>query len=138
MAVLHHFPYVTKGAFRREYDALRFENSQDHFSAWCEGRTGYPIVDAAMRQINQSGYMHNRLRMIVASLRFDPDGRFFRLYLPELARVPNQFLHEPWTMSEDVQRSAGCAIGRNYPAPIVDHAFARKKTLALYGAVKRR
>ena len=64
--VLHNFPHVTKGAFRPEYDALKWSDDQKHFAAWCEGKTGYPIVDAAMRCLNATGSMHNRLRMIVA------------------------------------------------------------------------
>jgi deoxyribodipyrimidine photo-lyase len=65
--ILYHFPHATERAFRPEYDAIQWENNTDLFRAWCEGKTGYPIIDAAMRQINQTGYMHNRLRMIVAS-----------------------------------------------------------------------
>jgi len=64
--VLHNFPHVTKGAFRAEYDALPWSGERDHFQAWCEGMTGYPMVDAAMRCLNRTGWMHNRLRMIVA------------------------------------------------------------------------
>jgi len=64
--VLHNFPHVTKGAFRPEYDQLQWSDDQAHFTAWCAGRTGYPIVDAAMRCLNATGTMHNRLRMIVA------------------------------------------------------------------------
>ncbi len=64
--VLHNFPHVTKGAFRPEYDKLQWSDNEEHFKAWCEGRTGYPIVDAAMRCLNATGTMHNRLRMIVA------------------------------------------------------------------------
>lgn len=66
MQVLHNFPHVTKGAFRPEYDQLKWSENQEHFAAWCEGRTGFPIVDAAMRCLNATGTMHNRLRMIVA------------------------------------------------------------------------
>ncbi|MBL8311994.1 MAG: deoxyribodipyrimidine photo-lyase [Burkholderiales bacterium] len=65
--ILHHNPHVVTRSFKPEYDAIRWQNDAAQFSAWCEGRTGYPIVDAAMRQLNQTGYMHNRLRMIVAS-----------------------------------------------------------------------
>ena len=64
--VLHNFPHVTKGAFRPEYDRLAWSENREHFAAWCEGRTGFPIVDAAMRCLNATGTMHNRLRMIVA------------------------------------------------------------------------
>jgi deoxyribodipyrimidine photo-lyase len=64
--VLHNFPHVTKGAFRPEYDQLKWSDNDAHFQAWCAGQTGYPIVDAAMRCLNATGTMHNRLRMIVA------------------------------------------------------------------------
>jgi deoxyribodipyrimidine photo-lyase len=66
LQVLHNFPHVTKGAFRPEYDRLQWSENREHFAAWCEGRTGYPMVDAAMRCLNTNGTMHNRLRMIVA------------------------------------------------------------------------
>lgn len=65
--LLWHFPHAAESSFKEEYRELAYPNNQDWFDAWCEGRTGYPIVDAAMRQLNSSGYMHNRLRMIVAS-----------------------------------------------------------------------
>ena len=65
--ILWHRPDVVEHAFKPEYDALPFPNNRELFAAWCEGRTGYPIVDAGIRQLNQTGYMHNRLRMITAS-----------------------------------------------------------------------
>jgi deoxyribodipyrimidine photo-lyase len=68
--VLHHHPHVVGASFKPEYDAIQWEHGKHAdtlFTAWCEGRTGYPLVDAAMAQINQTGYMHNRLRMVVAS-----------------------------------------------------------------------
>jgi deoxyribodipyrimidine photo-lyase len=192
--ILYHHPHVVERAFRVECDALRFENRGEWFAAWCEGRTGYPLVDAAMRQINRTGYMHNRLRMLVASFlvkdllvdwrwgeryfaehlndfdlaannggwqwaastgcdaqpyfrifnpvtqseRFDPRGRFIRLYLPELARVPDRNIHAPWTMSPAEQSALGVVIGRDYPVPIVDHAQQRKKALALYARVREK
>lgn len=64
--VLWHYPHAATGCFRPEYDKLAWENNETYFAAWCAGRTGFPIVDAAMRQLNQTGWMHNRLRMIVA------------------------------------------------------------------------
>jgi deoxyribodipyrimidine photo-lyase len=190
--ILAHHPHVVGHAFRREYDAMQFENDPEKFDAWREGRTGYPLVDAAMRQINQTGYMHNRLRMIVASFlvkdlhcdwrlgekyfadhlndydlaannggwqwaastgcdaqpyfrifnpvtqsqRFDAAGKFIRRYVPELERVPDKAIHAPWTMGALEQQAAGCVIGRDYPAPVVDHDRARKVTLERYGKVK--
>ena len=66
--ILWHFPHVGRGqAFRKEYDAINWRNDEKEFAAWMEGRTGYPIVDAGMRELNETGYMHNRVRMIVAS-----------------------------------------------------------------------
>jgi len=66
--ILHHNPEVANGAsYNPKFSALTFPNHQAHFDAWCAGKTGYPLIDAAMRQINQTGYMHNRLRMVVAS-----------------------------------------------------------------------
>jgi deoxyribodipyrimidine photo-lyase len=190
IAVLHHFPHVTQHAFKREYDALRFPNSKAYFAAWCEGRTGYPLVDAAMRQLNETGYMHNRLRMVAASFlvkdlhvdwrwgeryfaehlndfdlaannggwqwsastgcdaqpwfrifnpvtqsrNFDPDGRFIRMYVPELEKVDSKAIHEPWNLTAIEQQAAGIAIGTDYPLPIVDHAAARRRTLEIYKA----
>ncbi|MBS1217612.1 MAG: phrB [Proteobacteria bacterium] len=190
--ILHHHPRVVSQAFKPAYDAIRWPNDAALFAAWCSGRTGYPIVDAAMRQINQTGYMHNRLRMIAASFlvkdllvdwrwgeryfadhlndfdlaannggwqwaastgcdaqpyfrifnpvtqseKFDPGGAFIRKYVPELTRCTGRSLHAPWTMSPEEQRAAGVVIGRDYPAPVVDHAAARARALELFKSVK--
>jgi deoxyribodipyrimidine photo-lyase len=65
--ILWHFPHVATACFRPQYDALKWENDEKLFAAWCEGRTGYPLVDAGMRQLNTTGWMHNRVRMVVAT-----------------------------------------------------------------------
>ena len=67
MMILFHFPHVVSKAFKPAYDNIPWSNNQAHFEAWCNGKTGYPIVDAGMNELNQSGFMHNRVRMIVAS-----------------------------------------------------------------------
>jgi len=67
MQILYHFPHVVKGSFRPKYDRVPWRNDEEDFKAWCEGRTGYPLVDAGMRELNQTGFMHNRVRMLVAS-----------------------------------------------------------------------
>jgi len=67
MAILWHFPHVVTGSFKREYDNIVWRNNEQEFALWCAGQTGYPIVDAGMRELNETGYMHNRVRMIVAS-----------------------------------------------------------------------
>lgn len=190
--ILWHHPRVERETFRAEYARLEWPGGEDLFTAWCEARTGYPLVDAAMRQINTTGFMHNRLRMVVASFlvkdllvdwrrgeryfadhlndydlaannggwqwaastgcdaqpyfrifnpvsqseKFDSDGKFIRRYLPELARVDDAFIHAPWTMPQVAQVEAGCVIGRDYPAPVVDHATQRERALALYGRAR--
>jgi deoxyribodipyrimidine photo-lyase len=65
--ILHHFPHIVKQSFRPQYDQIKWRNNEDHFSAWCEGKTGYGLVDAGMRELNATGFMHNRVRMVVAS-----------------------------------------------------------------------
>jgi len=168
--------------------AVKWVNNSEQFAAWCEGRTGFPVVDAAMRQLFQTGWMHNRLRMVVASflikdllvdwrwgarlfmqhlidgdpaannggwqwvagtgmdsapffrilnpvtqsIRWDPSGMYLRQWLPELELVPVQFIHEPWKMPLDIQQTASCKIGTDYPAPVIDHAWARQRALLAY------
>ncbi|MFG6465496.1 cryptochrome/photolyase family protein [Roseateles sp. BYS87W] len=80
--VMHHHPHAMAAAFRAEYDRITWESGPEAdalFRAWCEGRTGFPIVDAAMRQLNQTGYMHNRLRMVTASFLTKDLGLDWRL-----------------------------------------------------------
>ena len=193
--ILHHHPHVVQSAYRPEFDALRWEHGRQaeaHFAAWAEGRTGYPLVDAAMAQINQTGYMHNRLRMVTASFlvkdlgldwrrgeayfalhlndydlaannggwqwaastgcdaqpwfrifnpvtqsrKFDPDGRFIRRYLPQLAALPDAALHAPWLARPADLAAASVELGVDYPAPIVQHDEARARTLQRYGALR--
>ena len=67
MMILHHFPQVVKNAFKPKYDLIPWSNNEKHFELWCQGKTGYPIVDAGMRELNETGFMHNRVRMITAS-----------------------------------------------------------------------
>jgi deoxyribodipyrimidine photo-lyase len=182
-AILYHFPFVLKQAFNPRLRAVPWRDVQgearDDFAAWQAGCTGFPVVDACMRQLNTLGWMHNRGRMIVASFlakdllinwqegeryfmrqlvdgdpaannggwqwtagtgtdaapyfrvfspvlqgkKFDPRGAFIRRWLPELAHLPDELLHEPWRAPQPV---AG------YPAPIVDHAMARVRALRAY------
>ena len=194
--ILANFPRVATRAFKPDYDGIKWEHgphAHKLFKAWCEGRTGYPLVDAAMAQINQTGYMHNRLRMVVGSFlvkdlgidwrwgeqyfaqhlndfdlsannggwqwvassgcdaqpyfrifnpitqseKFDPEGKFIRRYLPQLAKLPTKALHAPWKASPSELLATGVALGKNYPLPMVDHAQARVLTLARYAAVKK-
>jgi deoxyribodipyrimidine photo-lyase len=79
--ILHHHPHVAHRSFHRQYDAIRWEQgrlARQHYTAWCEGRTGYPLVDAAMAQISQTGYMHHRPRVLVAGFLVDQLGTDWR------------------------------------------------------------
>ena len=92
--ILHHHPHVVGASFKPEYDKIRWEHGKhadELFAAWCEGRTGYPLVDAAMAQINQSGYMHNRLRMVTASFLVKDLGIDWRRGERYFAQVLNDF-----------------------------------------------
>ncbi len=163
MQVLWHFPYVAEGPFRKKYEAILWENNPDDFRRWCDGTTGYPLVDAGMRELNATGYMHNRVRMITAGFltkhllidwrwgeayfaeklldydlaanngnwqwvagtgcdaapyfrifnpaeqqrKFDPQQAYIRRWIPELGTA-------------------------QYPAPMIDHSFARRRALERY------
>jgi deoxyribodipyrimidine photo-lyase len=189
--VLAHFPANARSEFQARYRGgrLRWSYARKRFERWCEGRTGYPLVDAGMRQLLREGWMHNRARLVVGSFltkdlgidwrwgerhfmrllidgdeannngnwqwiasvgvdpapafrrifnpalhmeRFDPGGDYVRRYVPELRDVPDRYLREPWTMPEALQREVGCVVGVDYPAPIVDHAQARREALERY------
>jgi deoxyribodipyrimidine photo-lyase len=67
MQILHHFPLVVNRNFNPKYDGVRWRNDEKEFQRWCAGETGYPLVDAGMRQLNETGFMHNRVRMVTAS-----------------------------------------------------------------------
>ncbi len=183
--ILWHHPQVVGQAFRPGCERIAWDDAPQLWQAWCQARTGYPLVDAAMRQLHQSGYMHNRLRMLTASFltkdlgidwrrgerhfaahlndydlaannggwqwaastgcdaqpwfrifnpvtqsqRFDPQGRFIRRYVPELARLPDRHIHYPAGLPAAALQACGVRLGIDYPHPVVDHAQARQRTL---------
>jgi len=190
--VLFHRPEAIGEPIRDEFSAMPTDDpdtgevAAQRFRAWKEGTTGYPLVDAGMRQLQAEGWMHNRVRMVVASFlikdlhigwwhgaewfmeclrdgdvaqnqlnwqwvagcgtaaapyfrifnptgqaeKFDPDGSYIRRYVPELADVPIEHLHQPWAADDGVPKG--------YPKPIVDHAAERKEALDRYAVVKGR
>ena len=94
MQILYNFPHVASNSFKTKYDKIVWRNNKDEFKLWCEGKTGYPIVDSGMRQLNETGYMHNRGRMTVASflikslLMFTANRRIFVAVLMPIAHNP--------------------------------------------------
>ena len=164
--ILWHFPKVETKAFKPVYEQIPWRNDPREFAAWCKGQTGYPIVDAGMRELNATGFMHNRVRMIVASfltkhllidwrwgegyfaqklLDFDlaansggwqwaagsgcdaaPYFRVFNPYIQAEKFDPERTYIRRWVPEVDKP---------DYPKPIVDHAFARKRALKAYQTV---
>lgn len=190
--LLYHFPDLPEAPLQLRFADFPWEESPEALRAWQRGRTGYPFVDAGMRQLWQTGWMHNRLRMVTASFlvkhllvpwqagaawfldtlvdadlannsagwqwvagcgadaapyfrifnpvaqgeKFDPQGEYVRRYVPELAGLPDRWIHRPWEAPPEALRAAGVRLGETYPQPIVDHATARRAALAAYEAVK--
>jgi len=190
--LLFHSPDLHRRNFRKEFDGLPWRDDERGLSAWQRGRTGYPIVDAGMRELWTTGWMHNRVRMIVASFlvkhllvdwrhgerwfwdtlvdadcannpaswqwvagsgadaapyfrifnptlqgeKFDPDGDYVRRHVPELAGLPNQYIHKPWEAPPGVLEESAVRLGRSYPLPIVNHQNARERALLVYETLK--
>jgi deoxyribodipyrimidine photo-lyase len=186
--LLYHWPDLPSRPWRSKFEAFPWRSDAAALRAWQRGTTGYPIVDAGMRELWHTGWMHNRVRMITASFltkdlmiswqtgeawfwdtlvdadlaqnafnwqwvagsgadaapyfrvfnpvlqgqKFDPDGGYVRRWVPELTRLPNEFLQQPWTAPPDVLASAGIALGRDYPLPLVQHDAARNRALVAF------
>ncbi len=184
--LMYHFPDTPTQPLREEFSRFPWLENQRHLRAWQRGQTGYPIVDAGMRELWATGWMHNRVRMIVASFlvkdlllpwqagadwfwdtlvdadlanntlgwqwtagcgadaapyfrifnpvsqgeKFDPEGGYVRRWVPELAKLPTEWIHQPWNAPPITLREAGITLGKTYPRPIVDHGQARLAALA--------
>lgn len=191
--ILYHFPRTPEAPLNSRFEVFPWrEPVDDVLSRWQRGQTGIPIVDAGMRQLWRTGWMHNRVRMIVGSLltknlrvpwqhgarwfwdtlvdadlasntmgwqwvsgcgadaapyfrifnplrqgeRFDPKGAYVRQWVPELAYLPDAWVHSPWAAPPEVLSRAGVELGRHYPQPLVDLAASRQEALAAFEAVK--
>lgn len=182
--IAFHYPVVFRESFRQQYNHINWSHSKKHFLAWSEGLTGFPIVDAGMRELNTTGYMHNRVRMITASFltkdlhidwrdgekyfaqklvdydpavnngnwqwvastgcdaqpyfrifnpwlqqqKFDPDCVYIKRWVPELAQLSSQTIHQ---LSKVKSKNIA-----NYPCPIVDHSVESQKAKAMYKFIR--
>lgn len=190
--LLAHFPQTTGKPLKPSFNQFPYLTNEAMLACWQKGETGYPIVDAGMRQLWKTGWMHNRVRMIVASFlvkdlliswtsganwfldtlvdadlanntfgwqwvagcgadaapyfrifnpilqaeKFDPQGKYIRTWLKELANLPDAWLQKPWQAPLSVMEAAGVKLGKTYPKPIIDHAFARKRALDALASIK--
>ncbi len=191
-SLLFHNPQMPERNLRGEFERFPWRRSRVNVEAWQRGLTGYPIVDAGMRQLWQTGWMHNRVRMVAASFlikhllidwrigqdwfwdtlvdadlannsagwqwvagsgadaapyfrifnpvlqgeKFDPSGAYVRRYVPELAGLPDRFLHRPWEADQDVLAKAGVELGNTYPNRVVEHDHARQRALGAFASLK--
>ena len=188
--LLFHNPDMPDMPLDPTYRNFPWAEDDGGFRAWTKGLTGYPIVDAGMRELWQTGFMHNRVRMIAASFlvkdllipwqqgeawfwdtlvdadlannamnwqwvagsgadaapffrilnpvlqgeRFDAAGGYVRRFLPEIAKLPDRFLHKPWTAPTQCLAEAGITLGKTYPYPIIDHVVARRRALGAFAS----
>jgi len=187
-ALLYNFPDLATRPWQARFGDFPYREDPKGLRAWTRGRTGYPIVDAGMRELWTTGYMHNRVRMVSASFlikhllidwrrgeqwfwdtlcdadpannpaswqwvagsgadaapyfrifnpvlqsqRFDPEGTYVRRWVPELARLGAAHIHSPWLAPAEISAHAGVILEKTYPAPIVDHQFARERALSVF------
>ncbi|CAH9116003.1 unnamed protein product [Cuscuta epithymum] len=181
--ICFNFPFLHERSLLSNLQYFPWNADQTHFKAWRQGRTGYPLVDAGMRELWATGWVHNKIRVIVSSFcvkflllpwqwgmkyfwdtlldadletdvlgwqyisgslpdghelerldspevqgfNFDTEGEYVRQWLPELARMPTEWIHHPWDAPSSVLRAAGVELGLNYPKPIVDLDVARER-----------
>ncbi len=183
--LLYHFPNINKENLKKNYDNFEWLDSKEDLKKWELGKTGYPIIDAGMNELWSTGYMHNRVRMIVSSFlvknllchwkhgeswfrdclldadmasnsaswqwvagtgtdaapffrifnpitqseKFDNQASYIKKYLPVLAKVPAKYIFQPWTADKNTLESFKVKLGENYPLPIVDYPYSRKRAL---------
>ena len=186
--LLFYNPDLARQNYKPDFDKFPWDSDPVKVEAWRRGQTGYPFVDAGMRELWQTGWQHNRVRMGCESFlikhlltdwrvgeawywdtlleadpasnaaswqwvagsgadaspyfrifnpftqgeKFDPNGDYVRKYIPELAKLPRKYIHQPWIAPPDILSQAGVQLGKTYPKPIVDHKTARELALQSY------
>lgn len=187
-SLLYHFPDLPRKNLQSKFDNFPWSTDEEALTAWKKGKTGYPIVDAGMRELWKTGYMHNRVRMIVGSFlvknlllhwhhgeewfwdtlldadlannsaswqwiagcgadaapyfrvfnpvtqgqKFDQTGEYVRRFVPELTKMPDKFLHNPWEAPDNILQYAGIKLGTHYPKPIVALKPSRERALEAF------
>jgi deoxyribodipyrimidine photo-lyase len=190
--LLYYYPHTPTEPLRAEFNNFPWHPNTEWLQAWQRGRTGIPLVDAGMRELWTTGWMHNRIRMVVASflvknllipwqqgarwfwdtlvdadlaqntlgwqwtagcgadaapyfrifnpvsqgLKFDPHSDYVRRWVPELARLPDVWIHRPWAAPDGDLAHAGVTLGRTYPEPIVSLGISREIALAAYAKMR--
>lgn len=188
--LLFHNPQLRAQNLRTPFDRMPWRKNAEDLHCWRHGTTGYPLVDAGMRELKSTGWMHNRARMVVASFltkhlltdwragaawfkrylvdadtanncagwqwtagtgvdaapyfrvfnpvlqsrRYDPRGIYLRKWIPELTGLPDAHIHAPWMAPASVAQRAGLVLGKDYPLPVVNHLYARKRALEAYAS----
>ncbi len=186
--LLFHFPHSAERPLRSQFEGFPWRRHANWLKAWQRGQTGYPFVDAGMRELWETGWMHNRVRMVVASFlvknlriswtegarwfwdtlvdadlgnntlgwqwsagcgadaapyfrifnpvtqgeKFDPQGTYVRRWVPEIGRLPDKWIHQPWRAPAETLVRAGIQLGETYPEPIVNHVIAHQAALQAY------
>ena len=189
---LYYNPSLSTKNLQVKFDSFPWDFSSEKLVAWQKGLTGIPMVDAGMRELWETGYMHNRSRMIVGSFlvknllidwregerwfwdtlcdadlannsagwqwiagcgadaapyfrifnpvtqgeKFDPDGNYVRRFIPEIAKLPNKFLFNPWQAPKEILQQAKVSLGKNYPNPIVDLKLSRERALSAFKSLQ--
>ena len=191
-SLLHDYPDLPYANWQTKFDAFPWRADAEGLKRWQRGMTGYPIVDAGMRELWQTGYMHNRVRMIVASFlvknllidwrhgarwfwdclvdadlannsaswqwvagsgadaapyfrifnpvtqgeKFDGNGAYTRHYVPEIADLPDKYIHAPWKAPAEILAKARITLGKTYPRPLVDVSDSRTRALEAFAMTR--
>ncbi len=191
--LLWEVPSLAHAPVRPDLMEMGWKNDPADIKRWQKGLTGYPFIDAGMRQLESTGWMHNRVRMVVASFlvkdllvdwrigerwfrrrlvdgdiaqnagnwqwvagtgpdavpyfrvfnpvlqsqKFDPEGTYIKRFVPELSDLPARWIHAPWTAPPKELELLRVTLGETYPHPLIDHTFARERTLAMYAATRQ-